>query len=173
MITPAAAPPPLRVAVRVAVVAIPVPSWEVPLAGVVALGLLWWWAASGDDEASQLVQFQELDADSYLPARQWIGMENALTENIKFAVGSFWLSDGTVNTVIPSMDNAGLDARLSLASSGIGEFSLSAAAFNYKDTGSQYKEDGTTTDLFLDNFQVSNERLEFGYALGLKWRASF
>ena len=139
--------------------------------GVVLLTsvVYWFWPS----DKAPLAQFQAFNADAYLPARQWIGMEHALTENIKFAVGSFWLSDDTVNTIIPSMDNTGVDVRLSLAPRGFGEFSFSAAAYNYKDTDSQYKEDGTTTDLFLDNFQVSNERLEFGYALGLQWSASF
>ena len=139
--------------------------------GVVLLTSVAYWLWPSDK--APLAQFQAFNADAYLPARQWIGMEHALTENIKFAVGSFWLSDGTVNTITPSMDNTGVDVRLSLAPRGFGEFSFSAAAYNYKDADSQYKEDGTTTDLFLDNFQVSNERLEFGYALGLQWRASF
>ena len=139
--------------------------------GVVLLTSIVYWLWPSDK--APLAQFQAFNADAYLPARQWIGMEHALTENIKFAVGSFWLSDGTVNTITPSMDNTGVDVRLSLAPRGFGEFSFSAAAYNYKDTDSQYKEDGTTTDLFLDNFQVSDERLEFGYALGLQWRASF
>ena len=139
--------------------------------GVVLLASVAYWLWPSDK--APLAQFQAFNADAYLPARQWIGMEHALTQDIKFAVGSFWLSDDTVNTIIPSMDNTGVDVRLSLAPRGFGEFSFSAAAYNYKDTDSQYKEDGTTTDLFLDNFQVSNERLEFGYALGLQWRASF
>ena len=139
--------------------------------GVVLLASVAYWLWPSDK--APLAQFQAFNADAYLPARQWIGMEHALTQDIKFAVGSFWLSDGTVNTITPSMDNTGVDVRLSLAPRGFGEFSFSAAAYNYKDADSQYKEDGTTTDLFLDNFQVSNERLEFGYALGLQWRASF
>ena len=139
--------------------------------GVVLLTSIVYWFWPSDK--APLARFQAFNADAYLPTRQWIGMEHALTENIKFAVGSFWLSDGTVNTITPSMNNTGVDVRLSLAPRGFGEFSFSAAAYNYKDTDSQYKEDGTTTDLFLDNFQVSNERLEFGYALGLQWRASF
>ena len=139
--------------------------------GVVLLTSIVYWFWPSDK--APLAQFQAFNADAYLPARQWIGMEHALTQDIKFAVGSFWLSDDTVNTIIPSMDNTGVDVRLSLAPRGFGEFSFSAAAYNYKDADSQYKEDGTTTDLFLDNFQVSNERLEFGYALGLQWRASF
>ena len=139
--------------------------------GVVLLTSIAYWLWPSDK--APLAQFQVFNADAYLPTRQWIGMEHALTQDIKFAVGSFWLSDGTVNTITPSMDNTGVDVRLSLAPRGFGEFSFSAAAYNYKDTDSQYKGDGTTTDLFLDNFQVSNERLEFGYALGLQWRASF
>ncbi len=135
--------------------------------GAVGLGLLVWYFWPDSDDESNLVSFRELEANSYLPSRSWFGMEHAFTDNAKFALGSFWLSDGTVNTLTPSMSNAGLDVRLSLTTV-IGEVSFSGAVFNYDDSP-RYNENGIGSDFFDDSFTL-NDNSEVGYAVGLNWR---
>lgn len=137
--------------------------------GVVGLGLIIWWFWPGIGEAS-FVEFKHMDGDNYLPARSWVGIEQNLTQEVKFSLGGFWLQGegNDISSFVPSEDNLGGEFNMAYQTRSAGDFSLNTA-FYYQGNASN-SSDGINNDYYA---YLSDRGTNFDTRIGLRWKAAW
>ena len=126
---------------------------------VVGLGV---WAFSGGDENS-FISFKPMEAAGpiYGQARQWIGVEHDVSQNVKVSLGSFWFVSDDVASILPSAENIGSELVFALGDrkSAKGELALTASAF-FNDQSANLDD---SLRVATDRFGVWDERVALTY----------
>ena len=129
------------------------------VAGIIGLG---YWAFSGGDENS-FISFKPMEQAGpiYGQARQWIGVEHDVSQNVKVSLGSFWFVSDDVASILPSAENIGSELVFALGDrkSAKGELALTASAF-FNDQSANLDD---SLRVATDRFGVWDERVALTY----------